>query len=422
MNDHDLTTFEERFAARLRAHAAVAVTPIDGRAVAAALATTRPRLSFGLAWRSIARPVRVALVIVLIGALLATAAFVASRVTRPATTPSLTSTTGPLVFGPRSGATTILLGDGRVLVLGGTPTHRAELWDPATGQFTASGLSTISGNRPAVGLTGDGHVLIVTDAVPTAELYDPITGTFAMTGRMRSGRSRCHCGVSWIQEILPSMVSLADGRVMVLGGRSNPSDIPNPTPAETYAELYDPQTETFRQVEIGCDAGRGAKTRLSDSRVLVTCLVDMEGETSQARLFDPTTNTFATTGAPTSTSSQSAFVLSDGRVLLTGEGRRAVASRAELYDPATGSFREISGATNPSVNAPGVALADGRVLFLGQGGTTSSVFDPVALRFAPVLAGVRIDVGGTPVLLRDGRVFVVGSGETATVVDPRLIP
>jgi hypothetical protein len=340
--------------------------------------------------------------------------------TAPTAAGALTTQTGPLVYGSRSHAATVVLRDGRVLVIGGSPTHRAELWDPATGRFSATGEATLAGDDPAAVLLDDGRVLIVTAEARAAELYDPTTGAFSTTGAMRAFRGRCHCGVSYMQSLGPKAAVLADGRVLVTGGHLPPTSDNQARP--DYADVFDPQTGTFSQVDTRCDAARGATATLADGRVLVTCVTNAGGQSIQAQVFDPRTNEFATTGSLTSIDNEFAFLLKDGRVLLAGDGRRDGATHAELYDAASRTFSPVPG-DNPTVAAPGVTLADGRVLFLGQDRAFSWLYDPTAGRFTRVLSGVSLGVSGTPAaLLRDGRVLVIGAGATATVLDPRLIP
>jgi hypothetical protein len=101
--------------------------------------------------------------------------------------------------------TAVLLNNGKVLIAGGAisntaaPLATAELYDPSTGAFTNSGPMTIGREQHTATLLADGRVLIAggeiaagsgnLQATASAEIYDPTTGTFSATGSMATARS-----------------------------------------------------------------------------------------------------------------------------------------------------------------------------------------------------------------------------------------
>jgi Galactose oxidase, central domain len=136
----------------------------------------------------------------------------------------------------------ILLLNGKVLIIGGS----AELYDPSTNSFTPTGSPTLQVGLPGstATLLPDGRVLLaggwILDpsyypyvSVDTAELYDPATGQFTTAGKMTIARS------SHTATLLPN------GTVLIAGGLTSaptPNDDEPPTGA---TEIFDPQTNTF---------------------------------------------------------------------------------------------------------------------------------------------------------------------------------
>lgn len=123
--------------------------------------------------------------------------------------------------------TAALLNNGKVLIAGGAvsntaaPLATAELYDPSTGAFTNSGPMTIGREQHTATLLADGRVLIAggeiaagsgnLQATASAEIYDPTTGTFSATGSMATARS-FHTAT-----LLPA------GTVLVAGGGADNS-------------------------------------------------------------------------------------------------------------------------------------------------------------------------------------------------------
>ena len=133
--------------------------------------------------------------------------------------------------------TAALLLNGQVLVAGGWPNHThtggalasAELYDPATGNWSFTGSMNIRRVYHTETLLLDGRVLVVgcfTDGFTnSAELYDPATGTWSFTGSTNTPRFGFHTAT-----LLPS------GMVLVAGGYDSNGH------TSTSAELYDPAT------------------------------------------------------------------------------------------------------------------------------------------------------------------------------------
>jgi N-acetylneuraminic acid mutarotase len=109
--------------------------------------------------------------------------------------------TGPMAT-PRGNHTATLLLDGKVLVVGGfnrntgSAVFTAELYDPATGMWTATGSLAVARNFHTATLLLDGRVLVAGGApdnlqftsLSSAEVYDPASGVWTATGSMLSAR------------------------------------------------------------------------------------------------------------------------------------------------------------------------------------------------------------------------------------------
>ena len=116
--------------------------------------------------------------------------------------------------------TATLLPDGRVLVAGGFSYlsgqyySSAEIFDPSTNRFALTGSMTTARSDDVAVLLPDGKVLVAggnnadnqEDGVASAEVFDPTTGTFTATGSMH-----------WPRSFFTATL-LSDGEVLVSGG------------------------------------------------------------------------------------------------------------------------------------------------------------------------------------------------------------
>jgi len=151
--------------------------------------------------------------------------------------------TGPMTTA-RSEHTATVLADGEVLIVGGNgangqPVASAEIFDPISGMFSATGHMAVARAQHAAALLEDGRVLITggTDGSATlasAEIFDPATGQFSSTGSMHAAR-RWH-----------TAATVATGQVLVSGGETNDAGVAVPLRS---AELYEPDSGTFAATE-----------------------------------------------------------------------------------------------------------------------------------------------------------------------------
>ena len=350
-------------------------------------------------------------------------------------TGSFTATTDPDMTTPRNSHQATRLADGKVLITGGrnasdTPVASAELYDPATGSFTATtdpDMTTPRAFHQAT-LLDDGKVLITGGenasgtAVASAELYDPATGSFTATTDPDMTTPRA----------FHQAIRLADGKVLITGGE-NASDT-----AVASAELYDPATGSFTATtdpDMTTPRASHQATRLADGKVLITGGFNAsDTPVASAELYDPATGTFSGTLMTTPRVVHQATLLADGTVLITGGldglevlGGTALAS-ADLYDPATGTFTATDPMTTPRVFHQATLLENGKVLITGgrdDNGTdldSAELYDPATGTFtATTNSMTTARAGHQATLLDDGTVLItggIGGSDSAELYNP----
>ena len=191
------------------------------------------------------------------------------------------------MLAPRADHTATRLDDGRVLIVGGTgPGYSfldtAEIFDPDTGTFSSTGSMTVARESATATLLEDGRVLIAGGArgrheqivvYASAELYDPSTGRFTATGSMTVARHK-HDAV-----ILPN------GNVLVVGG------VDERTSEEPFAsaEVYDPFTGGF----TGVGSMNAARYKVRGTTFVVGAgSVVVAGGAPTPEIFDPRRDVF----------------------------------------------------------------------------------------------------------------------------------
>ena len=283
--------------------------------------------------------------------------------------------------------TATLLADSRVLVSGGFShggfTNTAEVYDAASGTWTLTGnMSTLRVNHSATRLQ-DGRVLVAggTDevALKTSEIFDPATGSWSRTGDLNFART-AHAATA-----------LLDGQVLVIGGihGDDPWGGEGVNGDVTSAELYDPIASTWTVI-AGSGAASCTATLLPNDGVLVAG--GIIGFTpgplmmvAASQLFDAGsgawTQTMPLAGAR---SGHTATLLPNGNVLVAGGYQNlppsyeefTILNSAEQFDPNTGAWTSISALETPRSGHTATLLPDGSVLVAG-GVTTGVNSEPI---------------------------------------------
>jgi N-acetylneuraminic acid mutarotase len=347
----------------------------------------------------------------------------------PSPTPSASSSpaaaaawtaTGSMIKALSGPAT--LLTDGKVLVAGGggglNPVASAELYEPSSGSWTATGnMNGIRSGHTAT-LLPDGKVLAAggadrigfggasVNALASAELYDPSSGSWTATGSMQEVRSH------------HTATLLPDGKVLVVGGSGSRSGSGTGYDALSTAELYDPASGSWTATGNLNEARTyHTATLLPDGSVLVVGGLNSAGSSlASAELYDPSSGSWTVTGQLIDARvNHTATLLPDGKVLVVGGNPTpespAFLASAELYDPNSGSWTATGGMIEARQGHLAALLRDGTVLVAGgSGGPLASAerYDPSIGSWIATASMLESRTASTATVLRDGTVLVAG--------------
>jgi hypothetical protein len=211
--------------------------------------------------------------------------------------PGTFTATGSMATARRLHTATLLM-DGRVLIAGGenesprdTPLFTTEIYDPVKQTFTPSANMMTGRSGHTATLLPDGRVLIAGgDSIVlsspgngSAELYDPSTGSFTATGSLLMARLGFNATL------------LANGKVLITGGVAGALS----GNVVGDAEIYDPSTGSF--TAAGAYAGSLAILTIAISGFASTSTLLPDGMVlwatePAAQVYDPVTAAFSLRG------------------------------------------------------------------------------------------------------------------------------
>ncbi len=313
------------------------------------------------------------------------------EVAYPAVVDPAWGTTGWMTT-PRAEHTASVLASTKVLVAGGslnsTITGTVELYDPATGTWSATASFPPRTQHTATVLA-NGKVLVAggrddNGSIMTSQLYDPSAGTWSSGPKMFNPRSQHTAAL------------LLNGKVLIAGGT-----------ASNAAEIYDPATNAWSPIpnmkgfhNVGCRS-----SVLASGKVLVTG--GGSGGTNAVDLYDPATNSW-TLGPVMSVarSYHTSTRLSDGRVFIVGDGKTT-----EFYDPATNAWSPGPSLFRSRQSHAAALLPKGNGKLLVAGGYSSAaeseLYDPDTVSWTTSTGGPdKFDLTLSP--LPDGKLLAAG--------------
>ena len=216
----------------------------------------------------------------------------------------------------------------KVLIVGGysqtqgDAVNTAEIFDPTTETFApTSGSMAAARYGHSATLLGDGRVLIVggfnftAGELTSAELYDPTTDTFSSVGQLSVAAGFGHTATLIPDKTDPTK----PGKVLIAAGIYDAGFAPYPS---NTAELFDPASGTGTKTGslITPRYFHTATTQSNGTILFIGGQVDGNGTpTANAEVYDPASGTFSQASALSiPRDAHSATLLLDGRVLVIG--------------------------------------------------------------------------------------------------------
>ncbi len=302
---------------------------------------------------------------------------------------------------PRQNHSSVLLNDSSILVSGGPGDgirlSSCEIFNPYLNQWRQTDSMNFGRTAHLSILLNNNRVLVVgSNKTRSCEIFDPQAETWIFTDSLNIRRMFNH-----------TATLLNNGKVLVVGGYDVPIDT-------TYGvklkdcELYNPATNSWSITDsLKYERWAHTATLLADGRVLVC-----GGDTLPSEIFDPITETWSN-AAPmiNKRNYQSAILLPDGNVLVSGGySSSSWFNDCELYNPINDEWLPAGTMQFARDMHSSILLDNGLILFAG--GYFASIvwelYDPSIMQsvywdYYPVDKFLP-----TMHLLPDGRVISIG--------------
>ena len=242
----------------------------------------------------------------------------------------------------------------------------------------------------------------------SAEIYDPKTDEWENAPDMTYKKQ------------LAQAITLEDGRVMIIGGRSGVLTL-------SSIEVYDSEANSWSEAEPMMQSRMShSAVKLIDNRILVTGgmqSVSMGDTLSSAEIYDPLQNSWSKVAELTRARlGHRSTLLPDGRVLVTG-GTTVVEgdllgpeTTAEIYDPILNKWSLIATDLLARKDHSALLMPGGKVILIGGGdligaGVLAIESYDIENNEWSVISNLpegRNLLTATP--LRDGSIMIIGGG------------
>ncbi|MDQ3098811.1 MAG: hypothetical protein M3Q44_03625 [bacterium] len=312
--------------------------------------------------------------------------------------------------GDNSSATTAVLPDGRLFIVGSELTASrttSDIFNPTTNTFSAGpNTAILRSNATTVPLL-NGKILVVGGNTgnltsTTAQLYDPVTGTYATT-----------TGGNIHVRSAPQATLLKNGKVFITGTNLDPGA------GQSVSEIYDPIGNTFSLGPVlNYNRRLHNQALLPNGKVIIIGGIATGAAPTVPEIYDPVTNTVVISAARNASKGRStAVVLNNGKILHIGS--TSSRSISEIYDPATDDFIDAGWNTKAidRVHDAATVLPNGKVLLAGGADvsdySSSELFDPASNTWSvgPNMSVIRRQANAT-YIPKSQKVLVYGGAST----------
>ncbi len=180
------------------------------------------------------------------------------------------------------GTNKLLLAGGTDSAAAGSTTATTRIFDESSGAWTTTGSLSTPRSSPATVVLKDGRPIVIggfddgSNAISLVEIFDPAMAKWSLAASMK--RPRTHS----------TAITLASGKVLALGGMGANGGV-------SVSELYDPATNTWTDLptggpnpqSLGVIGASMGLAQLASGRVLYSGPNDV-GCTNKSWLYDPT--------------------------------------------------------------------------------------------------------------------------------------